>query len=637
MALLKEIEELSVLDSAYSLTVSKSDVGLGEQSDAVDRYRSPLDLSRFSLGDGSALVYSPESRAYETVPNFSVRMLDACKTFAPLEEHAVHICQAFGLGLVELPNVRNQLRGLAEAGLLTSHGSLLQSCMRNATPEDDSKSTISSLGIPTRNRPDSLRRCLESYAQCAHDFDRTITFVVVDESNQEETRQTNMQTLAEVKRQFGAECYYIGPREKQELAELIAQEGNLPAEVVNFALLNVENCPVSTGTSRNALLLSTIGDLTVQVDDDTQCRLAPGRVLEDGVTLTSVSDATRFWTFAQGDDESLCDRVERKDFFAVHEQLLGKLVGNCLKSHSGKDVKMDAAKSSFFRKLDQPNARVLSTFLGTYGDSGLGHFFNFMVLEGESRKWLLSSESNYRYAICTRKAMRAVTNPTITEGTLCMAMNLGLDNRELLPPFTPVQRNQDGVFGKLMRARSGFYGYLPWMIQHRASEDRYCSHDDLWKQEGPVSLGTIFAALADSFLPADITDGAEQTLRTLGNSFTRWGTMPMADTDEIIRLALWKSTMGHVQSVEAFLQVYKDSPDFWKKDMKTHLSSTRQMLAKKDFIVPIDLRETFGIDTALPLSKRLIQRFGEVLQIWPDIYEAASRLRDGGWRPGIKI
>ena len=61
--------------------------------------------------------------------------------------------------------------------------------------------------------------------------------------------------------------------------------------------------------------------------------------------------------------------------------------------------------------------------------------------------------------------MRVVTRPTITDSGYCMALNLGLDNRHLLPPFLPVQRNQDGVFAAVLTlCGSGCTGFLPWMV-----------------------------------------------------------------------------------------------------------------------------------------------------------------------------
>ena len=41
--------------------------------------------------------------------------------------------------------------------------------------------------------------------------------------------------------------------------------------------------------------LQAVGELTVQVDDDTLCRLAPSPSLRQGITVSSQTDPTEFW------------------------------------------------------------------------------------------------------------------------------------------------------------------------------------------------------------------------------------------------------------------------------------------------------------------------------------------------------
>jgi hypothetical protein len=131
-------------------------------------------------------------------------------------------------------------------------------------------------------------------------------------------------------------------------------------------------------------------------------------------------------------------------------------------------VDLSRAEPGFFRRLGPCGGRVVVTAAGVMGDSGMGSPSYFLSLRGASRARLLQSEGVYRYALARQQVLRAVPRATVCDAPYCMALNLGLDNRDLLPPFTPVQRNQDGVFAAILRTccSGDYFGFLPWMILH---------------------------------------------------------------------------------------------------------------------------------------------------------------------------
>jgi hypothetical protein len=169
---------------------------------------------------------------------------------------------------------RKVLAELAEAGLLVSREAYTSSFL-GSRPEEN-KASISSLGIPTCNRPQLLERSLRSYAACSQLYGRQIRFMVADQTEDEALSQANVQTIAALQKELGIEVLYAGLAEKNDFVERLAAESGIAVEVVRFALLNDENCPSAVGANRNALLLSSLDELTLQVDDDTICLLSPG-------------------------------------------------------------------------------------------------------------------------------------------------------------------------------------------------------------------------------------------------------------------------------------------------------------------------------------------------------------------------
>jgi hypothetical protein len=88
--------------------------------------------------------------------------------------------------------------------------------------------------------------------------------------------------------------------------------------------------------------------------------------------------------------------------------------------------------------------------MGAWGDSGMFRHWQRLGLEGETFQRLVSNKSLYQDYLCTRKILRTPAQTTIGDSPFCMAMNIGLDTSRLPPPFMPVQRNQDGIFGQLL-------------------------------------------------------------------------------------------------------------------------------------------------------------------------------------------
>ncbi|HVS39390.1 MAG TPA: hypothetical protein VMS17_27785 [Gemmataceae bacterium] len=195
---------------------------------------------------------------------------------------------------------------------------------------------------------------------------------------------------------------------------------------------------------------------------------------------------------------------------------------------NGADV--SKARPGLLAKLER-GGRVLVAAAGIAGHSGMSSSLYFLSLEAASRTRLLRSEETYRRALPHHQVLRTATRPTLCDGAFCMALNVGLDNRRPLPPFLPVQRNQDGVFGALVRVcrGDGFFGFLPGAVPHIPPAPRPLSPDDLWRDAAALRAGQIVLGLIRS-----IAAPTGQT--AVGRALAEWGALPAADFDELLRI-----------------------------------------------------------------------------------------------------
>jgi hypothetical protein len=476
-----------------------------------------------------------------------------------------------------------------------------------------------------------LEACLLSHLESGRRHGRECVYVVIDDSDAPATREANLQVLRALRGRYGSDIAYADSEAKARFSEVLAREAGLPEETVRFALVNDEGCSIATGGSRNALLLHAAGETLLQVDDDTLCRVVPTPGARPGLAFSSRPDPTDFWFFPEADPEPAADHFVEENLVALHEQLLGKRLGDCFPTKG--DTPPDQANSGLLRRPEVDGGRVLATAAGVVGDSGMGSSLHLLTLEGESRARLLASERDYRHAVARRRVLRAVTQATISDGAFCMGLNLGLDNRELLPPFLPVQRNQDGVFAVVLRCcfRDGFFGFLPRAILHRPPSPRGGKTGVSWAEAVRPQTGHLFQVLVGAAASRSAVVDAGKKLVDLGRALADVAAVP-AHCEEVTRSLLSRALGGWADRLDARVRATGGLPAYWAEDARQAVTAARTALQGPDLGVPWDLRAAFGVGRARELAPRLVGRFGRLLQAWPAMVEAARTLRARGVR-----
>jgi hypothetical protein len=486
---------------------------------------------------------------------------------------------------------------------------------------------ITTVGIPTRDRVPSLARCLAGLVEVVRRGPGSPDLVVVDDSTPADRRAATREVLESLRGRYPGRLFYAGPEAKERFARRLAAHAGLDPDDVSFGLVNVERCPVATGTSRNLLLLHAAGELLLQLDDDTVCRLAPAPGARAGLVRTSRHDPTEFWFPEPGAPEP-GGPFAPHDLPAVHESLLGKEMAELPSV-----VEPELSRAG----VTSPRAehgRVRVTAAGVAGDSGMSSPLYLLTLGGESRDRLVGSEAVYRAAVGGGPLLRAVTRPTVGHGSVCQALNLGLDLRELLPPFMPVQRNQDGVFAALIRAccPDTYFGFLPWLIVHQPPHARVFTGDDLARSVTSVRSDHVLQLLIRASATRCAGTVADN-LRAVGEALAGLGALPPGEFAELVRLRVSEQRTGLARRFAALLEEHGGRPDWWAADVRRLRDVLQGSLAGSADAAPDDLCRAFGADAALPLFQRLVSRFGRLLRCWPAMVDAAGDLRARGVRP----
>lgn len=612
------------------------------------------EFSVYPLDNGFGLVCRLGASDPQILPADLIRFLAHCHRFRTMEEHAStffgatflfnrhrRVASIFG-GLArtflkhtpQFEEFRTQLCQLAESGLLIAESEVLGVC-RARDPGQRPISKIPIIGIPTRDRPQVLARALESYSQNCRKYGRVCTFLVADLSAPRAER-VNRKILSSIANS-GLRTFHIAREERNLLAAKLIEAGGFPPEIINFCLFNegrtgvdpgISACLSTHGACRNTLLLCSAGDPLVSVDDDTICSIgAPPQVLS-GVVLSSEPWPVEFWFEGYSGDAKFASAPIWDDFVGLHERLLGKSFPGCANAEVG-SANLDDASPGIIAKLLAGKTRVLVTSLGVRGDCGFGSPSPYLWLRGASRQRLTDSEGNYRTAIKDRRLIMTARRPTVSDSSFCMAINLGIDNRELIPPFPPVQRNEDGVFRLVLGIcfDEVCSGHIPWTIQHEPVPHRF--FDDIWKSAGQFRSCDLMVPLIQSFRQGSaLGSDAPARLRRLGSYLAEIGSLNAHEFDEFLRAQLFRTATSLLTEMEKSLREAGRKPTYWERDMTQYMGSLRKALLDPDITVPSDLP-----GSALArreLLARLIYLYGKLLQIWPDIIAVAKQLRLSG-------
>jgi len=211
---------------------------------------------------------------------------------------------------------------------------------------------------------------------------------------------------------------------------------------------------------------------------------------------------------------------------------------------------------------------------------------------------------------------------TITKPNTLIGMYIGgLDNRELLPPFPPVGRWEDGAFGLMLsKCFPNHYAvYFPWVVIHAPLETRAYplqpTLDVPFYERLPICIYHFDPGLAQS--PLD-------RLTKLGHYLDEIGCLPSASFASFTRQLIWQERGERIAKLETLLHIYGASlPSAWRQMAEAYCTRVRQSA-----LWPPERFLRGGAD----MTQRSIVQFAQILHWWPQMVTTARRLREDGYR-----
>jgi len=409
---------------------------------------------------------------------------------------------------------------------------------------------LSTVVVPTKDRRSEVIESLRSFREAHPDLE----YVVCDQSG-------------DAKPYAGAR--FCGPAEIAAYAEKLVGMG-FPKDVLEYALVG------GIGGGRNVLLLDTVGEQVLSVDDDTRCSFVapPGQLPEQ---------------FHYGPPLPMYEYfVDRADWQAKYEPA---------------GVSVAEAHDQVLGEVTQDGRTIRVVAAGFIGDSAASCNDTSLVATGPSREQLLSNYEVYRN---TREVMQVVQQLTITlQGTWLRTLNFSYDNTSLLPPFPSNCRGENGIFAHLLAGfRTECIAYLPWAITHVPASVR----------EWPLPELSL-----DGLLLNVISQSGEASMSGRARALMSFSKVPPETVVAFIENYELSTRKVFSDRMEKMLEEYGCGHELWVKDIQEYLQRSKPAVDEAR-------AEYFRNQAAL---------FGRLIEIWPDLWDTARRLRRAGVRVSV--
>jgi hypothetical protein len=550
-----------------------------------------------------------------------------CRQFATIETHAPRVQALLGAAGESADRWTSLLRGAAAAGVLQSARDVEDYILARLIPSRGRR-TIDRIGIPTRNRPRVLERLLRSLAGHLREWGRRIDVCVLDDSPAAEMQHANLEIVRAWARDPNLRVRYGNRHTRRTFAMALARESGVPFALASFALEGSAPFPVSTGAARNAILLETVGHGVLYLDDDVQCSLAAIPDARDCVGFQG--DAASTWFFQSWADVRRCEFAPL-DLLAAHERMLGidRQAVDPANPHA-LPVDTSQVSSRFLKAIRRGQARVAVSLTGIVGDSGWDDPFGYFLLGDETFGQLARCEETYRAAMKNRLILNGPRSLCVSDQCTCHSTCMAVDNTSLLPPFTPVMRGQDLVFGALLTkcVPGALMGVIPAAILHEPAERRQFTSDAAVIRAGRFMTGETLALLA-RIEPIRGSSPAA-LMRSLGAHLRELMALSNEDFEAHVRAAVEPMLIVCLQQLDAAIARHARTSSFWMNDALEIRAAALRALNGRNHAAPSDLEDAFGPSGAARRFRRFVGRFGSLLTAWPALVEASARLHDQG-------
>lgn len=584
------------------------------------------DCARVDMQNGGTLLIHKHSDSQMTVaPEVSIA-LHSCRTFRTLAQHVDVLTTTIPQLANQQADVANVLNMVKDAGLMTSAESVCQRLSPDATSAVDLPPTR--VFIITCDRPPAVQRLLESMLH-AGNLSRHERLFLVDDSRDPQNAELNREAAAKFNLTSSRDIQYVGAGEQQQLLDALV--GELPEHEKGIRFLIDRrrwSNHKSYGLARTICLLLSVDCRAIVMDDDVICAAVASPHKREGLAFGDSPREVDFYA----SEQDILSRTVKADFDPLtgHAQCLGLTMTQALKKLGVDDLQeqhLQEANATYLN-LWQADSPILVTQSGTLGDPGTKGTSWIYNVDPASAQRLLASPGGLESALDKRHYWMGQPCPLFTRMSVISQVT-GLDNSHILPPYFPVFRGEDYLFGAMVEYLHPQAVVLEydWCVPHFPLETRqggtdnkpnagkgsaYCSKyiTDHTLYEPGISAETRLNSL--TVLIRELVETSDQGLLTL------------------YRTEAAEEQGSQLKATTSKLQDGTSRPQAWQAYLQQRQSGVNEAMQSVARLKDVsDIPDSYDEQTILDEFRDYAGEFAVALEGWAAIREAALNITNG--------
>ena len=410
------------------------------------------------------------------------QILNLCDRLRTTEEHLRHIAKTLNLSSQHSSAIEEALTYLKNAGLLIPESSLLAGLGQgqNATGPTATP-PLSHCFVRTSDRPDNLEKLLTSMTHSLS-TPSELSVWVLDDSKEASNVAKNGETVAAFQTQWPGAVYHVEIKARRALIEKVANRAGANHAKLHWLIEGDEQDPEPTyGASLNTALLLAAGQRFCILDDD--ATLAPYALEDSHASIHIQADREQKTRFVDPDQhESSQFPKLPTDPVELHAHWLGQPLAGVIQDKAARHPELlsriDA--QTLHELTGDPVIRLTTN--GTLGDPGTNSMTWLFGLPADELSAICHQDPAWQNRLFNRRFARSSLSTQLSTDFHLMTTTLtGVDNRVMLLPTAAKGRNEDLLFGVLIRFLypDAMCAQLPMMLPHRPDDKRHWTEEDL--------------------------------------------------------------------------------------------------------------------------------------------------------------
>lgn len=408
------------------------------------------------------VIFQPRGSTDSQV--MTMQVLELMDQSRPFQSVDVHVAQALRKvpGLRSADAARQALATLARVGLLQSDADWLAALTAPAAATAP-EVPFAGLAIRACDRPQQVERLLASLADYEARFAARRPLWLLDDSRDAAAAAGNRRLLGDYARSTGAPTTYLSPAAGAAVAKWLRKA--LPQFAAAADALLTQQPGSAGGRNWNLLLLLTAGRRLIMLDEDFVFPLRRHPDAQDGIDPAGVDQSTvRFYDSL--DAALAAGTALDADPIEQHLAWLGASMAGV--AATGLTLNRQDLRGLPLADLAHltPAVRVLTTHIGTRGASGSSDNSFLFELDPDARDAFWRDRDSYLHNLDAHSIWFGHRRARIAPQGFFSPF--GLDNSVLTPCTTTAGRNEDAVFGTLLRFchPDGVTLHMPQAIGH---------------------------------------------------------------------------------------------------------------------------------------------------------------------------